>query len=508
MFDTNHLLVFFTAATVILVAYPKFMQVSGFYFFSTIFPYVFLAIFLQPGGLLFNDSGPQIDAPCGKIKGTFSYTRWSQKSIAQFTGIPYAQPPVGQMRFLRPKPFEDQQNRVIDATQRPVRCVQPELMIPGLSYTGQEDCLVLNIYVPEKMDTDLDEDLPVMVFIHGGGLVTGESGMYGPKYLLERNVILVTINYRLGPLGFLNLGTEDDLEDSSIPAGNQGLWDQLLALKWVRRNIGSFGGDPERVTIFGESAGGWSVSYHLISEQSKGLFHRAIVQSGSLLTSYLYTSASEDFLEQHKTFASHLGCQMTSDRLAISHCLRNKSPAEIMDKLFSLDGFANFHSVHGIPNPNIWKGTLVKGRQKSFFQAEPKDTVLEGRLSHPQSVPVMMGFTQDEGLLDTAPLLNDPEKFNLLKNNWDESSISFLPWLSPGNQANLQDMGRAIKEFYFNNEVLDGSKHFGNLTDMFSDVEFIYGTDFTARFILKLTKKVIMSSIFSLFGFILSQKVL
>ena len=115
---------------------------------------------------------------------------------------------------------------------------------------------------------------------------------------------------------------------------------------------------------------------------------------------------------------------------------------------------------------------------------------------------------KDEGLLDTAPLLNDPEKFNLLKNNWDESSISFLPWLSPGNQANLQDMGRAIKEFYFNNEVLDGSKHFGNLTDMFSDVEFIYGTDFTARFILKLTKKVILSSIFSLFGFILSQKVL
>ena len=167
-----------------------------------------------------------------------------------------------------------------------------------------------------------------------------------------------------------------------------------MALKWVRRNIGSFGGDPERVTIFGESAGGWSVSYHLISEQSKGLFHRAIVQSGSLLTSYLYTSASEDFLEQHKTFASHLGCQKTSDRLAISHCLRNKSPAEIMDKLFSLDGFANFHSVHGIPNPNIWKGTLVKGRQKSFFQAEPKDTVIEGRLSHPQSVPVMMGFTQ------------------------------------------------------------------------------------------------------------------
>ena len=114
---------------------------------------------------------------------------------------------------------------------------------------------------------------------------------------------------------------------------------------------------------------------------------------------------------------------------------------------------------------------------------------------------------KDEGLLDTAPLLNDPEKFNLLKNNWDKSSISFLPWLSPGNQANVQDMGRAIKEFYFNNEVLDGSKHFGNLTDMFSDVEFIYGTDFTARFILKLTKKVILFSIFLLLGFI-SQKVL
>ena len=108
-------------------------------------------------------------------------------------------------RLIRPEPLDEDSSKFVDATRDPVKCIQPELLIPFMSYTGQEDCLILNVYVPEKPASS-DEDLPVMVYIHGGGFITGDSGMYGPKYLLERDVILVTVNYRLGPLGFLNLG--------------------------------------------------------------------------------------------------------------------------------------------------------------------------------------------------------------------------------------------------------------------------------------------------------------
>ena len=109
---------------------------------------------------------------------------------------------------IRPEPLEEDSKKVVDATRDPVKCVQPEALNPLVSYTGQEDCLILNVYVPERNEAaSNDEDyLPVMVFVHGGGFMTGDSGMYGPKYLLERDVILVTVNYRLGPLGFLNLG--------------------------------------------------------------------------------------------------------------------------------------------------------------------------------------------------------------------------------------------------------------------------------------------------------------
>lgn len=134
------------------------------------------------------------------------------------------------------------------------------------------------------------QNLPVMVFIHGGGYETGEAGMYGPKHLLDSDVILVVPNYRLGPFGFLHL-EEDKSSSGELPTGNQGLWDQRLALQWVKHNIKAFGGDPDNVTLFGESAGGFSVSYHIISQQSKGLFDKAIIQSGSLLGSF--TGASK-----------------------------------------------------------------------------------------------------------------------------------------------------------------------------------------------------------------------
>ena len=137
---------------------------------------------------------------------------------------------------------------------------------------------MLNIYVPEVEFSSRKRKLPVMVWIHGGALLIGSNNYNenGPKHFMKKEIVMVTVNYRLGPLGFLSMGTD------SVP-GNVGLRDQNMALKWVKKNIAAFGGDPNSVTLFGESAGSLSVALHLISPMSEGLFHRIILQSGTAL---------------------------------------------------------------------------------------------------------------------------------------------------------------------------------------------------------------------------------
>ena len=148
---------------------------------------------------------------------------------------------------------------------------------------------------------------------------------------------MVTINYRLNLFGFFTLGTEE-------VAGNQGFWDQYEALRWVNKNIEAFGGDPNQVTIFGESAGGWSVSHHLASKKSEGLFQAAIVQSGSLDIAQLKADVDLDIVQLNKDVAKSLGCTNLE-------CLQEKSPDEIFGKLFYLD-FCNFGEL--LPNPMIF----------------------------------------------------------------------------------------------------------------------------------------------------------
>ena len=157
--------------------------------------------------------------------------------------------------------------------------------INGFTLDGVEDCLFLNVYVPKKAIDDKDIKLPVMVFIHGGSLITGSGNFrdYGPLHFMDKDVILVTINYRLGPFGFFFMG--DDMV-----SGNAGLKDQVMALQWVQDNIQSFGGDPNSVTIFGESAGSFSVSVHILSPLSVDLFHRAVMQSRSAIGEKNYAS--------------------------------------------------------------------------------------------------------------------------------------------------------------------------------------------------------------------------
>lgn len=217
-----------------------------------------------------SSDGPQVplrDTAQGPVAGaTTSY------GVA-FKGIPYAKPPVGELRLAPPQPLEVRGDEALEATEFGGSCIQPASTF-GVA-TSTEDCLYLNVYAPANA-----EGLPVMVWIHGGALETGSGDTYDPTGLVNEGVIVVTINYRLGVLGFLSHPDLAD-EDENGYSGNYGFMDQLMALEWVQENIPNFGGDPANVTIFGESAGGLSVMAHVVSPAAEGLFSKAIVQSGA-----------------------------------------------------------------------------------------------------------------------------------------------------------------------------------------------------------------------------------
>lgn len=191
--------------------------------------------------------------------------------VSQFLGIPYAAPPIENLRWRPPKRFGFFHGFFLEATQFGSACTQP-------GGVGSENCLFLNVFTPQLKSDHDGRGLPVMFWIHGGGLINGSSTPYNPVELVRRGVIVVTINYRLGFLGFL---AQSAIDAEGHVNGNYGLMDQQFALKWVRRNIAGFGGDPNRVTIFGESAGGQSVYAHLASPTASGLFRGAIAESGS-----------------------------------------------------------------------------------------------------------------------------------------------------------------------------------------------------------------------------------
>lgn len=220
-------------------------------------------------------STPIITIEDGQLQGIVQYSR-NGTEYWSFRGIPFSIPPLKKLRFTSPLPSKPWKG-VWKAAKFSPHCLQFDAMILH-TVLGREDCLYLNVFSPPIKSTD--ELRPVLFYVHGGGFMSGGAAYHHPTYFMDNNVVLVSPNYRLGPFGFLNLETEHG--NGSLPTGNMGLKDQLLALKWVQKNIKKFGGDPSRVTIFGQSAGAASVHAHVLSAQSKGLFRRAIAQSGNL----------------------------------------------------------------------------------------------------------------------------------------------------------------------------------------------------------------------------------
>jgi para-nitrobenzyl esterase len=300
--------------------------------------------------------------------------------VRSFLGIPYAAPPVGELRWRAPAPHPGWTG-VRSTTSAGNVCSQtiPVVKIP----TGGEDCLFINVHTP---DPPPQEPAPVMVWIHGGGFTTGDGLQYGggtDGSVIVRNsgVVVVSFNYRLGQFGFLAhaaLTTEDPEHPGS---GNYGLEDQIAALQWVQRNIAAFGGDPSNVTIFGESAGGWSVCAHLASPRSAGLFQRAIVESGICIMPQSSLAAAE---AQGATFAVRLGCDAAEDVLA---CMRAKSASDVRAALRPDPSFAFSEGEFG-----SWFPVL----DGNVFTVQMADSFAAGNFNQ---VPVMVGSNRDEGTL-------------------------------------------------------------------------------------------------------------
>ena len=320
---------------------------------KTVILAAWLAAFSAAGAA--QPAAPIVTIDSGKLAGN------EKDGMMSFLGIPYAAPPTGDRRWRAPQPAKAWQH-TRQATEFGPVCRQTA---DWVKMPQSEDCLTLNIWAPA---VKRDKPYPVLVWIHGGGLNSGHGSEWGPqggKSIVQKGLILVSMNYRLGVFGFF-AHPELSADSSSRASGNQGLRDQIAALQWIKRNIAAFGGDPDRVTIAGNSAGGSSVAALTVSPLAKGLFQRGIAQSG--VAGPMPAKATAEKL------GSALGEALKAQNLGD---LRKQSAEDLLKQKWR-------------PMPNLDGAVFTEQPQQSFAAG------------HQNKVPMLLGWNADEGL-DLVP---------------------------------------------------------------------------------------------------------
>ncbi|CAN7997282.1 unnamed protein product, partial [Ixodes hexagonus] len=341
--------------------------------------------------------------------------------VARFLGIPYAEPPIGELRFRKPVPARPWYPRTLDVLEFASPCSQANGSIPPAApwlvekERPREDCLYLNIWAPTKRTNNLG----VLAWFHGGGFRTGTAStpLYDSKKLAAiGNIVVVTMNFRLGFLGFLYTGP-------GTSTGNYLLWDQHLCLRWIRDNIARFGGDPGRVTVYGESTGSIGMASLLMSQKNTGLFHRAIMASGS--NYWLLPPQNKVGNAFADRVAKAVGCLTSSRPSSTSHpaevvnCLRSVPVEALMraeDTEF-LDQFLPFSPAYGddfLPVPDVTalnKGLII-----------PVESLMAGLMAHEGSLFI---YLKDPALFgsQTAPRFTRTQASQLV----GEHYLNFLP---------------------------------------------------------------------------------
>ncbi|XP_006811998.2 fatty acyl-CoA hydrolase precursor, medium chain-like [Saccoglossus kowalevskii] len=370
------------------------------------------------------------------------------RTVHVYRGIPYAEPPVGDLRFAPPKPKTPWQGEY-DASDFRTACIQPDIPMVPIDKIQNEDCLHLNVYVPQPQS----DNAPVMFWIHGGGFVIGSgTRMYESTILSSLNdVIVVTINYRLGALGFLSTG--DD-----VASGNYGLLDQVEALRWVQQNIAVFGGDPNTVTIFGESAGSVSVHYHVLSPLSKGLFKRAIMQSGTATMNWFFQSDTSKTNKIAHGQGKLVGCEKDNSKELIE-CLRTVPAEKFRDSTGIIENPTTIADIM-VPFPPNMDG--------KFVNDDPIDATREKAYNGEE---LMIGTVADEGM----------EFLFLLEYSVNETIYQTMyPTFVPDKNQAVLDV---IKLIYVDWDHADeqDANYLSALSQMVGDMMFVCLADVVAR---------------------------
>jgi len=358
----------------------------------------------------------EADVTGGRVAGVVT------NSISSFKGIPFAAPPIGALRWKAPQPVKPWTG-VKQASAYGLACMQDPAFpkIFGAPPTLSEDCLYLNVWTPAKSASDA---LPVMVWIYGGGFVGGQTSvpLYDGARLAEKGVVLVSVAYRLGPFGYL--AHPELTRESGKGSGNYGLQDMIAGLQWVKANIAKFGGDPSRVTIFGESAGGIAVSMLAASPAAKGLFHRAISESGG------------NFAPPR--LASEGGQNAPTLKVA------EASGAEFLSKL----KVGDIKAAREVPAEKL-QLAVGPGLQNGFWpvfdgDVLPADQYELYRAGRFNDTPVLIGTNSDEGALFAQPGMNATRFESLIREGYGKQSGAVLAAYPHATEADATKAGKDI----------------------------------------------------------------
>nr|WEM02069.1 esterase [Phaedon brassicae] len=380
-----------------------------------------------------------VKIPDGKLRGRKAITSRNIEFYA-FQEIPYAMPPIGELRFEDPVPPK-KWNGILNVTRNTKTCFQyiNFLNVDNWRESQTEDCLYLNVYTPACPSSG--GSLPVMFYIYGSGFLSGASDydIFGPDLLMGNGVIVVTFNNRLGPLGFISTG------DTVIP-GNYGMKDQLQALKWVNRNIDYFGGDPNRVSIVGHSAGASAVGLHLLSKLSKGLYNTAVCQSGTSISAWTYQI-------NYKRNAHRLA------ELLDSNFNKNASSEELLQFLRTVPAEEINSVVHNFPKTlldemdvqgYIFTPVVEPEHERAFLTENMYSAIKEGRVDR---VPILIGITSEEGITrydsDTPDLSERVEGWKNAARKLDEDPTNMvLDNMNIVDESEKKRVGETIRDLY------------------------------------------------------------
>ncbi|XP_071451169.1 juvenile hormone esterase-like [Hetaerina americana] len=403
-----------------------------------------------------------VETPLGTVRGTTMTSR-SGRTIYAFRGMRYGKPPVGELRFKPPVPVTESWDGIKNATEDGASCPQASDFLSG---PKSEDCLFLNVYSTKLPKRSSDLRNPVILFIHHGGWfgLSGQSSLEGPQYLMDEDIVLVTINFRLGALGFLSTG------DSEVP-GNNGLKDQLLAMKWVRDNIASFGGNPDLVTIYGYSAGAASVQYHMASPRSAGLFHRAISSSGSALSGWAMTRDPMPLTRRLAKFMGYSNSESATSKQIVDF-LRGKDAEAIAKSYFNLREWNS--------DPLVIFAPVIEAEGSSdqpFLTEDPDSLFQTGNFAQ---VPWLTGSTNNEWMRRAKEIINNATVLEDFSENFEQIA-PILFYYERGSPSSLRK-SQKLKEFYFQNGQIT-KESLQPITDLYTDGHFLHGVDRSVKLI-------------------------